>query len=117
MKAKVIQTGFRLHSLVLFSIIPSRQKRGGHCRAICAQDTLHENEHNTKVYTARSSHGSSRTAPYVTHRGGGDKYATGATSTSTKKLRGRDYIGIATWNVGTAAKAGRLQEITHALER
>ena len=67
----------------------------------------------------QSSPGSTRTVPSVAHQGGGDRYATGATSTSTttKKIRGRDYISIATWNVRTLALAGRLQEVTHELDR
>ena len=53
--------------------------------------------------------------------GAGDECATGVTSTSTKtstkKIRGRDDISIATWNVKTLAQTGRLQEVTHELDR
>ena len=64
---------------------------------------------------ARSSPGSSRTAPSITHRRGGDKYATGATSTTI--IHGKDYISIAIWNVRTLAHTGRLQKVTHELDR
>ena len=83
------------------------------------ESLLHENEHSTNVYTVPAlwSPGSTRTTSSVTHRGGGDTYATGAISSSTKKMRGRDYISIATWHVKTLAQAGRLQEVTHRLDR
>ena len=63
----------------------------------------------------RSSPGSSRTAPSVGNQGGGDKYATG--TAPLRKIRGRDCVTIATWNVRTLAQAGKLKELTHELEK
>ena len=68
-----------------------------------------------KFIPARSSPGLTRTAPSVQHQGGGDKYATG--TDSWKNIRGRDFISIGTWNVRTLAQTGKLQELTHELER
>ncbi|XP_072022944.1 craniofacial development protein 2-like [Amphiura filiformis] len=42
----------------------------------------------------------------------GDKYATGAT-----KIRGRDNITIRTWNVRTLRPDGKLEELSHELDR
>ncbi|XP_068229463.1 craniofacial development protein 2-like [Palaemon carinicauda] len=64
---------------------------------------------------ARSSPGSTRTMPSVAHQGGRDKCTTGATS--PPKIRGRDNVTIATWNVRTPAQTGKLQELTHELEK
>ncbi|XP_068206279.1 craniofacial development protein 2-like [Palaemon carinicauda] len=64
---------------------------------------------------ARSSAGSTRTALSVAHQGGRDKCTTGATS--PPKIRGRDNVAIATWNVRTLAQTGKLQELTHELEK
>ena len=61
----------------------------------------------------RSLPGSSRTAPSAVPQDGGVKYATGAPS----KIRGRDIITIGTWNTGTLRAAGKLQELTHEMDR
>ncbi|XP_068240272.1 craniofacial development protein 2-like [Palaemon carinicauda] len=64
---------------------------------------------------ARSSPGSTRTVSSVAHQGGRDKCTNGATS--PPKIRGRDNVTIATWNVRTLAQTRKLQELTHELEK
>ena len=76
----------------------------------CMMDTTKKD-----TIPARSSPGSTRTAPSVAHQGGRDKCATGATP--PPKIRGRDNVAIATWNVRTLAQTGKLQELTHELEK
>ena len=61
----------------------------------------------------RSSPGSTRTAPSAVLQEGVFKYATGASS----KIRGRDDITIGTWNTRTLRAAGKLQELTHEMDR
>ena len=61
----------------------------------------------------RSPPGSTRTAPSAAHQDGGVKCATGASS----KIRGRDDITIGTWNIRTLKPAGKLQELTHEMDR
>ena len=61
----------------------------------------------------RSSPGSTRTAPSAVHQDGGVKYATGA----SQKIRGSDNITIGTWNTRTLRPAGKLQELTHEMDR
>ena len=61
----------------------------------------------------RSPPGSTRTAPSAVHQDEGVKYATGASS----KIRGRDNITIGTWNTRTLRAAGKLQELTHEMDR
>ena len=51
--------------------------------------------------------------PSAVHRGGGVKYATGAST----KIRGRDNITIGTWNTRTLRAAGKFQELTHEMDR
>ena len=68
--------------------------------------------HNHTI-TDRSPPGSTRTAPSAVHRGGGVNCATGASS----KIRGRDNINIGTWNTRTLRTAGKLQELTHEMDR
>ena len=60
----------------------------------------------------RSPPGSTRTTPSAVHQDGGVKCATGASS----KIRGRD-ITIGTWNTRTLRAAGKLQELTHVMDR
>ena len=68
--------------------------------------------HNhTKPY--QSPPGSTGTTPSAVHQVGGVKYATGASS----KIRGRDDITIGTWNTRTLRAAGKLQELTHEMDR
>ena len=56
---------------------------------------------------------SARTAPSAVHQDGGVKYATCASS----KIRGRDNITIGIWNTRTLRAAGKLQELTHEMDR
>ena len=86
----------------------------GAARLSCPRHT-HEMNEKQQSTPARSSPGLTRTAPSVEHQGGGDKYATGASS--GKKIRGRNYITVGTWNVRTLAQAGKLDELTHELKR
>ena len=51
------------------------------------------------------------TAFPVGHQGGNDKCPTGA------KLRGREDITIATWNVRTLTAAGKVDELLHEMDR
>ena len=61
----------------------------------------------------RSLPRSTRTVPSAVHQDGGVKCATGASS----KIRGRDNITTGTWNTRTCRAAGKLQELTHAMDR
>ena len=60
----------------------------------------------------RSPPESTRTEPSAVHQDGGVKCATGTSS----KIRGRD-ITIVTWNTRTLRAAGKLQELTHEMDR
>ena len=55
----------------------------------------------------RSSPGSTRTAPSAAHHDGGEKYATGVT---TSKVLASNNIIIGTWNLRTLRIAGKLEE-------
>ena len=61
----------------------------------------------------RSPAGLTTTAPSAVHQDGGVKYATGASS----KIRGRHNITVGTWNTRTLRAAGKLQELTHEMDR
>ena len=61
----------------------------------------------------RSPPGSTSIAPSAVHQDGGVKYATGAPF----KIHGRDRITIGTWNTRTLKAAGKLQELTHKMDR
>ena len=61
----------------------------------------------------RSPPGSTRTAPSAVHQEGSVKYATGASS----KILGRDDNTIGTWYTRTLRAAGKLQELTHEMDR
>ena len=74
--------------------------------------TLHAMTTHNHTIPDRSPPGSTRTALPTVHQDGGVKYATGASS----KLRGRD-ITIDTWNKRTLRAAGKLQELTHEMDR
>ena len=69
----------------------------------------------TSNYTIpdRSPPGSARTAPTAEHQNGGVKHATGVLS----KIRGGDNITIGAWNTRTLRAAGKLQELTHKMDR
>ena len=57
--------------------------------------------------------GSTRTVPSTVNQDGGVKYATGV----SLKIHGRDNITIGTWNTRTLRAAGKLQELTHEMDR
>ena len=57
-----------------------------------------------------SSPGSTRTTPFAAHHNGGEKYATGVT---TSKSRVKNNITIGTWNVRALRMAGKLEELTY----
>ena len=90
----------------------------GFARLYFAQDSPCDD--NTQPYhTDRSPPGSTRTTPSAVHQDGGVKSATGvkcATGASSK-IRGRDNINIGTWNTRTLRAAGKLQELTHEMDR
>ena len=67
---------------------------------------------NNHTIPDRSPPGSTRTAPSAVHQDGGVKHATDASS----KIRGRD-ITFGTWNTRTLRAAGKLQELTHEMDR
>ena len=90
-----------------------------------AQYTLHEMNRSSMSILTQSSTGSTSTAPSIAHQGGDDKYATD--KMKPRKIRTRDNIMIATWNVRTLAKdtywsltlaqTSKLQELINELER
>ena len=61
----------------------------------------------------RSPTRSTRTAHFAVHQDGGVKHATGVLS----KIRGGDNITIGAWNTRTLRAAGKLQELTHKMDR
>ncbi|KAI0226618.1 hypothetical protein LSAT2_022907 [Lamellibrachia satsuma] len=63
----------------------------------------------------RSPPGLTMTASFTTHQGGHETFTTGRTTIS--KIRGRDNIAIASWNVRTLRPIGNLKELTHEMER
>ena len=64
----------------------------------------------------RPTPGLKRAASSVDHQGSDDeKFTTG--EPPPKRLRGREYTSIATWNVRTLSQTGKLKELTHELER
>ena len=69
----------------------------------------------TDPIPARSQPGSTMTAPSVGHQDGRVKYDTG--EPSQQKIRGRNFISLATWNVRTLSQTGKLEELTHELEK
>ena len=75
--------------------------------------THHEMKAHNPIILEQSPHGSTRTAPSAVHQDRGVKYATGASS----KIQGRDNITIGTWNTRTLRAAGKLQELTHKMDR
>jgi len=62
----------------------------------------------------RSSPGLTRTAHSAAHQGGGDK---SATDVQSNKIRARNNITIGTWNVRTLRAIGKLEELTHEMNR
>ena len=59
--------------------------------------------------------GLTMTAPTASHWGVGDKYATGGIKVKT--IRGKENISTGTWNVRTLRPAGKLEELTHEMDR
>ena len=62
---------------------------------------------------ARTSPGSTRSAPFVPRQGKGVKLATGV----TPAIRGRKRVTIGTWNVRALQAAGRVEQLTHEMNR
>ena len=77
-------------------------------QALFAHDTPHEMTTISQPIPDRSLPGSKRTAPSIPHQDGGEKYATGVT---TSKIHVRSNITVGTWNVRTLRMAGKLEEI------
>ena len=73
-----------------------------------------KNTNNTLI-PDRSQPGITTTAPTVRHRDVGDMYATGVPN--TKKKRGRENISVGIWNLRTLRPAGKLEELTDAMDR
>ena len=88
--------------------------RDGLRQALFAHDTLHEMTTISQSIPNRSSSGSKGTAPSVAQQDGGEKYATGVT---TSKIRVRNNITIGTWNVRTLRMAGKLEELSYDMSR
>ena len=61
----------------------------------------------------RSPPGLTRTTPSAVHKDEGVMDATCASS----KIQGRDNITIGTWNTRTLRAPGKLQELTHEMDR
>ena len=74
-----------------------------------------DNRPNETLIPDWSQPGLTMTAPTASNWGIGDKYATGGTK--VKKIRGRENISIGTWNVRTLRLAGKLEELTHEMDR
>ena len=72
---------------------------------------------NTKnnLIPDRSQLGITMTAPPVSYRDVGDKYATGVPK--IKKIRSRENIAVGTWNVRTLRPAMKLEQLTRAMSR
>ena len=75
--------------------------------ALFAHESPHEKTTIYQPLPDRSSPGSTRTAPSAAHHDGGEKYATGVT---TSKVLARNNIIIGTWNLGTLRIACKLEE-------
>ena len=75
--------------------------------------THHMMKTSNHTITDQSLPRSTRTTPSAIHQDRGVKYATGASS----NIRGRDNITIGTWNTRTLRAAGKLQELTHEMDR
>ena len=96
-----------------FELKPGLERDRLH-QALFAHDTPHEMTSISHPIPHRSSPGSKRTAPSVPHQDGGEKYATGVT---TSKIHVRNNITIGTWNVRTLRMAGKLEELSYEMSR
>ena len=71
---------------------------------------------NMNPIPARSSPGSTRTAPSAPHQDGGEKCVTGVNK-KKNRIRVRDNITIGTWNVRTLKDEGKIHELVYEMER
>ena len=94
--------------------INSLERDGLRQAELCPRHTMKMKTKNTPI-PDRSQPGITITAPTVRHRDVGDKYATGIPK--VKKIRGRENIAVGTWNVRTLRPAGKLEQLTHAMNR
>ena len=84
----------------------------GSAKIQTAQDTQMMNSQNkNKLMRARTSPGNTRSASYIQHQGSDDKFTTG----ERIKIRHETYIG--SWNIRTLRADGKLEELTHEMER
>ena len=84
----------------------------GSAKIQSAQDTQMMNSQNkNKLMPARTSPGNTRSASSIQHQGNDDKSTTG----EIMKIRHETYIG--SWNVRTLRADGKLEELTHEMER
>ena len=83
-------------------------------QASFAHDTPHEMTTISQPIPDRSLPGSKRTAPSVPHQDGGEKYATGVT---TSEIHVRSNISVGTWNVRTLQMAGKVEELSYEMSR
>ena len=81
---------------------------------VTALDTHMKMTTTPQLILDRSSPRIIRTAPSAAHQGGGEKYATDAPN---NKIRARNNIMTGTWNVRTLRTAGKLEELTHEMNR
>ena len=87
-------------------------ERDGLCQVVLyLWVTIRETSNHT--IPDRSQPGWTRTTPSAIHQDGGVKHSTGASS----KVCGRDNIAIGTWNTRTLRVTGKLQELTHEVDR
>ena len=84
----------------------------GSVRFYLARDSPYDEIINHTI-PDRSQPGSTRTAPSVLHQNGGVKNATSVSS----KIRGRHNVTTGTWITRTLRAAGKLQELTHEMDR
>ena len=89
-------------------------ERDGLGQALFAHDTLQEITTISQSIPDRSSPGSKGTAPSVAQQDGGEKYATGVT---TSKIGVRNNMTIDTWNARTLGMAGKLEELSYEMSK
>ena len=89
-------------------------ERDGLGQALFAHDTLQEITTISQSIPDRSSPGSKGTAPSVAQQDGGEKYATGVT---TSKIRVRNNMTIDTWKARTLGMAGKLEELSYEMSK